>query len=132
MLLLLCFVLQEDEDSSTSLEDDDVGASVEEVPVVVDEIIVSKAAAVEATATVEPTDSVTTAAETASDTATVLDAFEEEVIAAEVAAEMDVEELEGAVTAGIAGGDGLAQGGSSRSSDYVDSTLLDLSPPTRC
>ena len=125
MLLLLCFVLQEDEDSSTSLEDDDDGASVEEVLVVVDKIIVSEVATVEATATVEPADSVIAVAETTGDTATILVAFEEEVIAAEVAAEMDVEEPEGAVTTGIAGGDRLAQGGSSRSGDYVDSTLLD-------
>jgi hypothetical protein len=48
MLLLLCFVLQKDEDSSTSLEDDDAGASVEEVPIAIDEITVSEAAAVEA------------------------------------------------------------------------------------
>ena len=123
MLLLLCFVLQEDEDSSTSLEDDDAGASVEEVLVVVDKIIVSEVATVEATATVEPADSVIAVAETTGDTATILVAFEEEVIAAEVAAEMDVEEPEGAVTTSIACGDGLTQGGSSRSGDYVDSAL---------
>ena len=128
MLLLLWFVLQKDEDSSTSLEDDDAGASVEEVPI---EITVSQAAAVEATTTVEPTDSVTAATETAGDIATILDAFEEEVIAVEVAAEMAVKESEGAVTASIAGGDGLTQGGSSRSGDYADSVLLDLSRPTR-
>ena len=123
MLLLLCFVLQEDEDSSTSLEDDDVGASVEEVPITVDEITISEAAAVEATTTVEPADSVIVAAEIASDIATVLDAFKEKVIVAEVAIEMDVEEPEGAVTTSIASGDGLTQGGSSRSGDYVDSAL---------
>ena len=123
MLLLLCFVLQEDEDSSTSLEDDDAGASVEEVPITVDEITISEAAAVEATTTVEPADSVIVAAEIASDIATVLDAFKEKVIVAEVAVEMDVEEPEGAVTTSIASGDGLTQGGSSRSGDYVDSAL---------
>ena len=123
MLLLLCFVLQEDEDSSTSLEDDDVGASVEEVPITVDEITISEAAAVEATTTVEPADSVIVAAEIASDIATVLDAFKEKVIVAKVAIEMDVEEPEGAVTTSIASGDGLTQGGSSRSGDYVDSAL---------
>ena len=123
MLLLLCFVLQEDEDSSTSLEDDDAGASVEEVPITVDEITISEAAAVEATTTVEPADSVIVAAEIASDIATVLDAFKEKVIVAEVAIEMDVEEPEGAVTTSIASGDGLTQGGSSRSGDYVDSAL---------
>ena len=123
MLLLLCFVLQEDEDSSTSLEDDDVGASVEEVPITVDEITISEAAAVKATTTVEPADSVIVAAEIASDIATVLDAFKEKVIVAEVAIEMDVEEPEGAVTTSIASGDGLTQGGSSRSGDYVDSAL---------
>ena len=128
MLLLLWFVLQKDEDSSTSLEDDDVGASVEEVPI---EITVSQAAAVEATTTVEPTDNVTAATETAGDIATILDAFEEEVIAVEVAAEMAVKESKGDVTASIAGGDGLTQGGSSRSGDYADSVLLDLSRPTR-
>ncbi len=83
------------------------------------------------TTTVEPADSVTAASEIASDIATVLDAFEEKVIAAVVAAVMDVEEPEGAVTACIAGGDGLTQGGSFRSGDYVDSALLDLSPPTK-
>jgi hypothetical protein len=104
---------------------------VEEVPIAVDEIIVSEEAAVEATTMIEPAISVTAAAETASDTATGLDASEEKIIAAEVAAEMAVEESEGAVSAGIAGGDGLTQGGFSGSGDYVDSALLDVSPPTR-
>ena len=43
-----CFVLQMDEDSSTSIDDNKVGASVEGVPIVVDETIVSEVAVVEA------------------------------------------------------------------------------------
>jgi hypothetical protein len=131
MLLFLLFVLQENEDSFTSLEDDDAGASVEEVPTVVDEITVSRAAAVEATIAVEPADNVTVAAETTGDAANAFDAFEEEAIAAEVAAERAVEETGGAITAGIIGDDGLTQGGSSRSGDHADSALLDSSPPTK-
>ena len=104
---------------------------MEEVPIVVDEITVFGAAAVEATTAVEPIDNVTTAAETAGDAATAFDAFEEEAIATEVAAERAIEEPEGAVTTGITSDDGLTQGGSSRSGDYADSALLNLSPPTR-
>jgi hypothetical protein len=131
MLLLFCFVLQEEENSSTSLEDDDAGASVEEVPITVDEIIVSEVTAIEATAAVEPADSITTVAETVGDAAVVSDAFEEDVNAAEVAAEEAVEEPEGAVTVGVVGDDGLTQGGSSRSSDHMDSALLDSSPSSK-
>ena len=130
MLLFLWFVLQEDKDSSTSLEDD-AGASVEEVPIAVDEITIFGAAAIETTAAVKLADNVTVVAETAGDAAAAtFDVFEEVNVAA-VVAEGAVEEPEGAVTAGIAGDDGLTQGDSSRSVDYADSALLNLSPPTR-
>uniref|UniRef100_A0A2N9H2H3 Aminotransferase-like plant mobile domain-containing protein n=1 Tax=Fagus sylvatica TaxID=28930 RepID=A0A2N9H2H3_FAGSY len=123
--------VREEENSSTSLEDDDAGASVEEVPITIDEIIVSEVTAIETTAAVEPADSITTVAETVGDAAVVSDAFEEDVNAAKVAAEEVVEEPEGAVTVGVVGDDGLTQGGSSRSSDHMDSALLDSSPSSK-
>ena len=133
MLSLFCFVLQEDEDSSSSPEndDDDVGASIKEVPIAVDETIVSEMAAAEATAAAEPADSITAATESASDTAIVSDAPEEGVDAAEMAIEETVEEPEGVVSVGIVDDVGLTQGGPSRSSDHIDSALLDSSPPSK-
>jgi hypothetical protein len=124
-------VLQEDEDSSTSLKDD-AGASVEEVPIAVDEITVFGAAAIETTAVVELANNVIAVVETASDAAaaTAFDVFEEVNVVA-VAAEGAVKEPEEVVTAGIAGDDRLTQGDSSRNGDYANSALLDLSPPTR-
>ena len=104
---------------------------MEEVPIAVDEITVSEVAAVEATTAVEPADSSTAAAETVGDATVVSDAFKEEVNAAEVVAEEAVEEPEGAVSAGVVGNEGLTQGSSSRSSDHMDSALLDSSPPSK-
>jgi hypothetical protein len=132
MWLLFCFVLQEDKDSSSSSEDDDdVGGSVEGVPIAVDETIVFEVAAVEATATAEPANSVIAATKSASGTADVSDVPEEGVDAAEVAVEGTAEAPEGAVSASIVDDVGLTQGGSSRSSDRVDSTLLDSTPPSK-
>ncbi len=88
-------------------------------------------AAVDATATVEPADSITAAAKTAGDATVVSDAFEEEVNAAEVVTEEVVEEPEGVVSAGVVDDHGLTQGGSSRSSDHMDPALLDSSPPSK-
>ncbi len=48
-----------------------------------------------------------------------------------MAVEGAVEAPEGAVSAGVVGDVGLTQGGSSRSSDRVDSALLDLTPPSK-
>ena len=131
MLSLFCFVLQEDEDSSSSPEDDDAGASVEEVPFAIDEVTVSEVAAVEATAAAELADSITAAVESAGDATIFFDAFEEEVNAAEVVTEEVVEEPEGAIPAGVVGDEGLVRGGSSKSSDHIDSALLDSSPPSK-
>ena len=104
-----CFVLQEDKDSSSSSEadDDDVGGSVEGVPIAVDEAIVSRVAAAEATAAAEPADSVTAATKSASGTAVVSDVPEGGVDAAEVAVEGTVEAPEGAVSASIVDDVGL-------------------------
>jgi hypothetical protein len=133
MWLLFCFILQEDKDSSSSSEDDDddVGGSVEGVPIAVDEAIVSGVAAAEATATAEPTDSITAATKSVSGTAGVSDVPEGGVDAAEMAVEGAVEAPEGAVSAGIVDDVGLTQGGSSRSSGRVDSALLDSTPPSK-
>ena len=120
------FTLQEDKDSSSSSEaDDDVGGSVEGAAIAVDEPIVSGVVAAEATATAEPADSITAATKSASGTA---DAPEEGVDAAEMAVEGVVEAPEGAVSAGIVDDVGLIQGGPSRSSDHVNSALLDSTP----
>uniref|UniRef100_A0A2N9I9H3 Aminotransferase-like plant mobile domain-containing protein n=1 Tax=Fagus sylvatica TaxID=28930 RepID=A0A2N9I9H3_FAGSY len=126
--------VSEDKDSSSSSEDDDdddVGGSVERVPLTVDEAIASGVVAVEATATAEPTDSITATTKSVSGTAGVSDVPEEGVDAAEMAVEGAVEAPEGAVSAGVVGDVGLTQGGSSRSSDRVDSALLDLTPPSK-
>ena len=121
-----CLVLQEDKDSSSSSEDDDDGGDSEEgVPIAVDEATVSEAAAAEATATAEPADSITAATKSASGTA---DAPEEGVDAAEMAVEGVVEAPEGAVSVDIVDDVGLTQGGPSRSSDHVNSALLDSTP----
>uniref|UniRef100_A0A2N9GEA6 Aminotransferase-like plant mobile domain-containing protein n=1 Tax=Fagus sylvatica TaxID=28930 RepID=A0A2N9GEA6_FAGSY len=101
--------VSEDKDSSSSSEDDDdddVGGSVERVPLTVDEAIASGVVAAEATATAEPTDSIT-------------------------ATTKSVSAPEGAVSAGIVDDVGLTQGGSSRSSGRVDSALLDSTPPSK-
>ena len=126
-----CFVLQMDEDSSTSIDDDEAGASVEGVPIAVDETIVSEVAAVEATAAVEPADSITAAVEIAGDATVVSDAFKEEVNAAEVVTEEVVEEPEGAFLADVVDDHGLTQGSSLRSSDHMDPVLLDSSSPSK-
>ena len=136
MLLLFfffCFVLQEDKDSSSTPEDDDddVEVSMEEVPITVDEAIVSEVAAVEATPAAEPADSITAATKSTSGTAVVSDAPEEGVDVAEMAVEGAVEAPEGAILADIVDDVGLTQGGSSRSSDRVDSALLDSTPPSK-
>uniref|UniRef100_A0A2N9FD49 Aminotransferase-like plant mobile domain-containing protein n=1 Tax=Fagus sylvatica TaxID=28930 RepID=A0A2N9FD49_FAGSY len=126
--------VSEDKDSSSSSEDDDdddVGGSVERVPLTVDEAIASGVVAAEATATAEPTDSITATTKSVSGTAGVSDVPEEGVDAAEMAVEGAVEAPEGAVSAGVVGDVGLTQGGSSRSSDRVDSALLDLTPPSK-
>uniref|UniRef100_A0A2N9HEB1 Aminotransferase-like plant mobile domain-containing protein n=1 Tax=Fagus sylvatica TaxID=28930 RepID=A0A2N9HEB1_FAGSY len=99
--------VSEDKDSSSSSEDDDdddVGGSVERVPLTVDEAIASGVVAAEATATAEPTDSITATNQISP---------------------------EGAVSAGIVDDVGLTQGGSSRSSGRVDSALLDSTPPSK-
>ena len=101
---------------------------MEEVPIAVDEAIVSEVAAAEATAAAELADSITAATKFASGTA---DAPEEGVDAAEMAIKGAVEAPEGAVSAGIVDDVGLTQGGSSRSSDRVDSALLDSTPPSK-
>jgi hypothetical protein len=123
--------LQDDEDSSTYMDDNEAGASTEGVPIAVDETIASEVAAVEATATVELADSITAAAETADDATVIPDVFEEEVNAAEVVTEEVMKEPEEAVPADVIGDEGLTQGGSSRRSDHVDSALLDSNPPTK-
>ena len=125
--------MQEDKDSSSTPEDDDddVEVSMEEVPITVDEAIVSEVAAVEATPAAEPADSITAATKSTSGTAVVSDAPEEGVDAAEMAVEGAVEAPEGAILADIVDDVGLTQGGSSRSSDRVDSALLDSTPPSK-
>uniref|UniRef100_A0A2N9ESA1 Aminotransferase-like plant mobile domain-containing protein n=1 Tax=Fagus sylvatica TaxID=28930 RepID=A0A2N9ESA1_FAGSY len=126
--------VSEDKDSSSSSEDDDdddVGGSVEGVPLTVDEAIASGVVAAEATATAEPTDSITATTKSVSGTAGVSDVPEEGVDAAEMAVEGAVEAPEGAVSAGIVDDVGLTQGGSSRSSGRVDSALLDSTPPSK-
>uniref|UniRef100_A0A2N9ER68 Aminotransferase-like plant mobile domain-containing protein n=1 Tax=Fagus sylvatica TaxID=28930 RepID=A0A2N9ER68_FAGSY len=125
--------VSEDKDSSSSSEDDDddVEGSVEGVPLTVDEAIASGVVAAEATATAEPTDSITATTKSVSGTAGVSDVPEEGVDAAEMAVEGAVEAPEGAVSAGIVDDVGLTQGGSSRSSGRVDSALLDSTPPSK-
>ena len=121
-------VLQKDKDSSSSSEDDDddVGSSMEGVPI--DEAIVSGVAAAEATAAAEPADSVTATTKSTSGTAGVSDVPEGGVDVPEMTVEGAVEAPEGAVSAGIVDDVGLTQGGSSRSSDRVNSALLDSTP----
>ena len=101
---------------------------MEEVPIAVDEAIVFEVAAAEATAAAELADNITAATKFASGTA---DAPEEGVNAAKMAIKGAVEAPEGAVSAGIVDDVGLTQGGSSRSSDRVDSALLDSTPPSK-
>uniref|UniRef100_A0A2N9I158 Uncharacterized protein n=2 Tax=Fagus sylvatica TaxID=28930 RepID=A0A2N9I158_FAGSY len=101
------------------------------VPLTVDEAIASGVVAAEATATAEPTDSITATTKSVSGTAGVSDVPEEGVDAAEMAVEGAVEAPEGAVSAGIVDDVGLTQGGSSRSSGRVDSALLDSTPPSK-
>ena len=133
-MLFYLFVLQDNEDSSSSLGDDDAGATAEEAATVVDEVTAPEVTAVKATVVAETADNVTAVAETADDVTTVAEAVEEEVIATEIAAERVVEEPEevvGVVTAGITDGDRPTQGGSSKSGDHTDASLFDSSPLTR-
>uniref|UniRef100_A0A2N9GXA1 Uncharacterized protein n=1 Tax=Fagus sylvatica TaxID=28930 RepID=A0A2N9GXA1_FAGSY len=121
-------LLQDDEDSFTYMDDNEARASVEGVPIAIDEAIVSGVVAAEATATVEPADSVTAATKSASGTAGVSDVPEGEVDVPEMTVEGVVEAPEGAVSAGVVDDVGLTQGGSSRSSDRVNSALLGSTP----
>ena len=125
-----CLVLQEDKDSSSSSkdDDDDGGDFVEGVPIAVNEATVSEAAAADSTAAAEPADSVTAASKSASGTADVSDVPKGGVDVPEMIIEGAVEAPEGVVSAGIVDDVGLTQGGPSRSSDRVNSALLDSTP----
>ena len=127
--MLFCLVLQEDKDSSSSSDDDDDGGDSEEgVPIAVDEATVSEAAAAETTAAAEPADSVTAASKSASGATDVSDVPKGGVDVPEMTVEGAVEAPEGAVSADIVDDVGLTQGGPSRSSDHVNSALLDSTP----
>ena len=80
-MLFYLFVLQDNEDSSSSLGDNDARATTaEEAATVVDEVTAPEVTAVEATIAAETTDNVIAATETVDDATTIAEAVENEVI----------------------------------------------------